>query len=225
MTPTPSTPALTVPSITRWSQEEYDNHLTASVDADGRMQGIVYPVELPSDRVNGVLVLRCTGEATGVPRWDSPHPGRQHHLMLHLRCRVCGGPADRTDEGHLWLLPRPTTPGGRPRTLGASWPEGAVVEHPPMCAPHALSSPTHCQALDGALLVRAREAPVWGVAGVRFPSDPGGSVTGPVRGHFETGDPNLPWVVATHLLRMLTGCAPLTAQDLRAGLAAGGAPT
>ncbi|MFE2914612.1 hypothetical protein ACFXI0_27825 [Kitasatospora indigofera] len=219
-------PLLTVPRITRWSEEEYDNSLTSRTGAGGRPAGIAYPTELPSDRVNGVLVLRCTGKTAGVPLWSSPHPGRQHHLMLHLRCRVCGGSADRTDDGHLWLLPLPTTPGGRPLTLEASWPEGAAVEHPPVCAPHALSSPTHCRALDGALLVRARTATLWGFAGLKFlsdPSDPDGP--GPVRGHFSTGDPDRPWVLATHLLRTLTGCTPLTEQELRAELASRGTPS
>ena len=225
MTRPTAAPLLTVPRITRWSGEEYDNSLTARTDAGGQPMGIAYPVGLPSDRVNGVLVLRCTGKTAGVPRWDSPHPGRQHHLMLHLRCRVCGGPADRDDGGHLWLLPRPTTRSGRRRTLDSSWPEGAVVEHPPVCAPHAPSSPAQCRALDDALLVRVREAPVWGFAGLRFSSDPALPETGPVRGHFQTGDPDLPWVLATHLLRTLVGCTQLTAQDLRAELADRVAPT
>ncbi len=66
---------------------------------------------------------------------------------------------------------------------------------------------------------------MWGFAGLRFPSDPDRPGPGPVRGHFQAGDPDLPWVVSTHLLRSLTGCTPLTAEDLCAELAGRGAPT
>ncbi|MFJ2778286.1 MULTISPECIES: hypothetical protein [unclassified Kitasatospora] len=170
---------------------------------------------MPVDHVAGALVLRCTGmPGRGEPLWRRAHPGRQAELMLALACRVCGKPADRSSEGVLWLLPLPRMRSGRHRRVAPGWPEGARVEHPPVCAEHALASPGLCPALGGAVLVRASMTALWGVAGWRLL--PG---TEPVHGCFAFGDARaLRWVAATHLLRTLTGCTVLTLEDLRAGL-------
>ncbi|MCX5215771.1 hypothetical protein OG689_42210 [Kitasatospora sp. NBC_00240] len=206
-----------VPTVTRWSGELLDPSLIVDTGPDGAR--LAYREETQADRVNGVLVLRFTGKpGQGQPLWNASHPGRQTRAMGGLLCRVCGAPADRTEDGVLWLLPHPTTPGGRRRTLDPCWPEGAVVEHPPICAPHALSSPRLCRALDGALLLRVANAPVYGLAGLRFDTGEGGPQA-PVRGQFALDSAELRWVAATHLLRTLTGCTRMSEEHLRVELA------
>ena len=146
MTRATGAPPLTVPHITRWSGEEYDNGLTARTDAGGRPTGIAYPTELPSDRVNNVLVLRCTGEAAGVPLWNSPHPGRQHLLMLHMRHRRTGMTTDTSGSCPARQPPpatgEPSTPPGR-RAPSSSIRRSAPstpCRHPPSAGPWT----THC---------------------------------------------------------------------------------
>ncbi|MFE7525335.1 hypothetical protein ACFU7Y_06400 [Kitasatospora sp. NPDC057542] len=203
-----------VPRITSWSGEVLQRPRRIRHDDGGKQIG--YWQETAGDRVNGVLVLRSTGEpGQGVPVWTRSHPGRQVQLMLTMACRVCGEPADHTEQGTLWLLPRPRMRSGRVRRLAAGWPEGAVVEHPPVCAAHALQAPGLCRALDGALLVRVTASEVWGVAGWCL-----GPEMEPVQGSFSFTEPELlRWVVATHVLRTVTGCTVLTAEELRADLA------
>ncbi|MFE2727269.1 hypothetical protein [Kitasatospora sp. NPDC059327] len=206
-----------VPAITRWSGELVDHSLVVDHGPDGAR--IAYDRETPADRVHGVLVLRCTGrQGLGEPLWEAVHFGRQARQMDSLLCRVCERPADRTDEGTLWLLPRPTTPGGQPRTLQPGWPEGAVTEHPPICAPHALSSPRRCPALRGARLVRSFETRPFGVAGLAFDLC-GDRPDHPVRGQFAMESPDLHRVAATHLLRTLAGCSTVSERLLKADLA------
>ncbi|MFB7673160.1 hypothetical protein ACFC26_17300 [Kitasatospora purpeofusca] len=203
-----------VPRITRWSGEILQRPARIR-DHDGT-ERIGYRQETPHDRVNGVLVLHSTGkQGQGEPVWNRAHPGRQVRLMLDLACRVCGKPADSTDQGTLWQLPPPTMPSGRPRRTPEGWPENATVEHPPVCAAHALQSPLLCPALDGALLVRVAESPLWGVAAMNLA--PG---TEPAHGFFSFEDPAAQrWAAATHLLRTITGCTVLTPEELRADLA------
>jgi hypothetical protein len=43
-------------------------------------------------------------------------------------CQVCGGPADQTDDGGLWLLPDH-------REDWTGWPEGMANVEPPVCLP------------------------------------------------------------------------------------------
>nr|CEL15905.1 conserved hypothetical protein [Kibdelosporangium sp. MJ126-NF4]CTQ93830.1 conserved hypothetical protein [Kibdelosporangium sp. MJ126-NF4] len=48
--------------------------------------------------------------------------------MRRLLCQVCGGPADRTADGVLWLLKDH-------RGDWVDWPDSMAVSEPPVCVP------------------------------------------------------------------------------------------
>lgn len=81
--------------------------------------------------------------------------------------QVCAGPADRTDDGMLWLLTDH-------RTDWPGWPDRMGVNEPPVCLPCARLSVRLCPALrKGAALVRAGRYELAGECTVRStPEDP-----------------------------------------------------
>lgn len=119
--------------------------------------------------------------------------------MLRLLCQVCGNPADRDDDGVLWLARdwRGDWPG---------WPNGMGENEPPICVPCVRLSLRLCPALRrGAVAFRARRFPVAGVRGARYAAGP--RFVGDVTVTFD--DPAIRWVRAANVVRKLDDCTIL----------------
>ncbi|WNI17244.1 hypothetical protein [Actinacidiphila sp. ITFR-21] len=178
---------LPVPYAATWSAETSGTGSGLIV----RPHGIGYRDETPADRdTNGVLWSR-TRQSPGVGRPDyrSMHPRRQHRTMLHKLCQVCGGPADRTSRGWLFLLPRPE--GTESRVI-----EGVRTTKPPICRPCAALALRHCPHLTAPVFVRSRKPRVWGVYGDMV--TPTGEFAPEDSGHYlPYGHPLAPWFLAS----------------------------
>lgn len=136
------------------------------------------------------------------------HPLRQRRTMSRLLCQVCAGPADRTDDGVLFLLKDH-------RTDWPGWPDTMGVTEPPVCLACVELSARLCPALRrGAVLVRAGRCEVAGV--------PGGLYTGglPPRCVGETivsfDNPAIRWVRASALVRELFDCTLIELDEVGA---------
>ncbi|WP_093837668.1 hypothetical protein [Streptomyces aidingensis] len=203
---------LPVPWAASWSGERVavSGDLVARPDGTG----LAYRDETADDRDRyGVLWARLAGSpGNGRPAFGTLHSGRQRHAMLRRLCQVCGGPADRTSRGWLFLLPHSGHPAGEPpgRT------EGALSTKPPVCRPCADLAARHCPHLTGAIAVRCRGPRVWGVFGGLCVPAPGGRLVSPTDGYLPYGHPATPWFLASQLVIRLTRCTrtSLTAEGL-----------
>lgn len=112
------------PYITAWGAEQ-DLPCTLVERPDG---SIGYANELLSDRDRHGVSWRQTSLRHGVgrPEFARVHPLRQRRAMELLLCQVCGGPADQTDDGVLWLQ-------RDHRDDWPRWPEGMASVEPPIC--------------------------------------------------------------------------------------------
>jgi hypothetical protein len=133
--------------------------------------------------------------------------------MRKLLCQVCAGPADRNDDGVLWLL-------GDDRDDWPGWPEEMGVTHPPVCLPCAALSVRMCPYLrrSGHVAVRVKAPRPGGVLGALYESGSAGPL--PVQQVLLPWEDELmPWVLASQMAMDLRGC---TFVDLEAELAAAG---
>ena len=125
-----------IPYIGTWTGEEL--RPTTVIHRPGG--GIGYADETLLDRdERGVLWTRVAGRiGVGKPLFTKLHAVRQRRAMLRLLCQVCAQPADRTDQGQLWLVPE--------KEIGSweGWPEGMSAIHPPLCQPCAKLSVRMC---------------------------------------------------------------------------------
>lgn len=181
-----------VPYIVSWTSERPTR---TPVVADGRW-GIGYQRERPGDRdARGVLwrrYVRAPGE--GTPEFGAVHPSRQRRAMRGLLCQVCGGPADRSEQGVLWLL-------GDARK---GWSGKEVTGQPPVCLPCAATARRVCPHLRrrGVLALRVRQAPLLGVSGRLYEPGRGGPrYVGPATLAYD--DPRVRYLQATQLMRAL----------------------
>jgi hypothetical protein len=190
--------------------------------------GICYRWELPRDRDDrGVLWARTsqnlspdTRRPTGKPLFAAMHPARQRETMFSLRCQVCHGQASRTELGHLFL-----------EKAGDGDAEGITTGQPPVCLDHAVTGIEHCRHLidQGYVLLRSRVPRLYGVLGQGFkavdhalvPLPPLLSPDGSDLPIPYTRRELTPWVLASQLLRRLTG---VTVVDIDHELAAAGLP-
>lgn len=198
---------MVAPYVTAWSAEVDPPH--ELVEVPGR--GIAYADETVSDRdSNGVLWYRtshCPGQ--GRPEFGRVHPLRQRRAMRRLLCQVCAGPADRTDDGVLWLLRdhRGDWPG---------WPDGMGVTEPPVCVPCLRFSVRVCPALrNGAVAVRVGRFAVDGVHGALHTGGPVPVFVGAVTVSLD--NPAVRWVRAVSLARELRDCTIVDLDELAAG--------
>lgn len=193
-----------VPYITAWTAEQDPPY--ELVERPGG--GIAYRDEMLADRdSHGVLWFRTPHRpGQGRPDFGRVHPLRQRRAMRRLLCQVCAGPADRTDDGILWLL-------RDHRDDWPTWPAGMGVTEPPICAPCARTSVRLCPALRrGAAVVRVRTYPLAGVRGSLYSA---GHAPMAIREETATlEDPILRWIRAANLVRELHCCEILTALDL-----------
>ena len=195
------------PYVTSWSEESVWD---APVVPGER--GIAYADEHVMDRDgDGVLWARCPSRCgRGRPVFGEVHPLRQRRAMRRLLCQVCAGPADRTEDGVLWLLVdwRHDWP---------DWPNRMGVVEPPICVPCARLSARMCPTLRRrAVAFRARHYPVAGVYGALYQRQGYAAVfTGPGEACF--GDPMIRWIRATRLIRQVDDCTLIEVNDLAEG--------
>ncbi|MGZ3146786.1 hypothetical protein ACVDFE_33280 [Lentzea chajnantorensis] len=196
---------INAPYITAWSAEQ-DLPYELVVRPG---HGIGYADEVLTDRdTRGVLWLRGPiRHEVGRPEFGRVHPLRQRRAMRRLLCQVCAGPADRTDDGVLWLL-------RDYRNDWPHWPEGMGCNEPPVCRSCVTLSLRLCPALRrGAVAVRSTEFPVVGVRGVLHrPGARGPAVAQDATRYFD--DPDIPWMVASALVRQLSNCVLVPFDDL-----------
>jgi hypothetical protein len=200
-----------VPYIVCWTSE-----LDFPADVIQRPAGgIAYADEKLADRDrDGVLWTRISfSPGRGRPEYTRLHPLRQRRAMWRLLCQVCARPAERTAQGHLWLLT------DRWRDDWADWPERASNPFPPVCLACARLSVRLCPPLRrGYIAVRAQSRP-HGVIGVRFHAP---YRFGPPEVVVDNGDaiaytdPAIRWVQATQLTRTLYDCTFLDLDEVTA---------
>jgi hypothetical protein len=194
------------PYITQWSAEQ--DPPSQLIERPGH--GIAYLDETLADRdERGVLWFRTPSHpGHGHPLFNKVHPLRQRRAMRRLLCGVCANPADRTDQGVLFLLRdfRDDWPG---------WPENMAAIEPPVCAPCVRLATRMCPALrKGAVAVRVRHAPIVGVRGACYRAGPG-LVPQPVNEvTVAYEDPQVRWVRAINLVRELHDCTIIEADML-----------
>ncbi len=182
----------TVPYITTWATER---SLPAQVTAHPSGVGIAYADEGLGDRDGkDVLWMRTHSRpGHGRPVFGEVHTARQRRAMRVLLCQVCAGPADRTDDGVLWVLKddREAWPG---------WPERMGVTEPPICLPCLRFSVNACPALrKGYVVVRVRDSTVSGIYGLRYrPGRPFPTPSEPVLLPFDA--PTIRWTLASQLV-------------------------
>jgi hypothetical protein len=187
---------MVVPYVTSWSEEV--NSPCQVVEVPGR--GIAYADEQVSDRDRrGVLWMRTLHRpGVGQPVFGRVHPLRQRRAMRRLLCQVCGGPADLSAEGVLWLM-------RDYRDDWPDWPNRMGETEPPICRPCAPLAARLCPSLrQGAVLVRARRYEVAGVRGGLYTGGPEPRPVGDAVLSFE--DPAVRWLRAVALVRELGDC-------------------
>ncbi|WP_328461608.1 hypothetical protein [Streptomyces sp. NBC_00448] len=145
-----------VPYITAWSSET-EQHGTLVV----RRGRLSYADEHPLDRDRFGILWRRLGVSPGVgkPEYGRVHGLRQRRTMLRVLCQVCGGPADRTCDGVLWLM-------GRAEYEREPWPAPIESPHPPVCLNCTVQAVRLCPHLrHHYIAVRARRFHLSGVHG------------------------------------------------------------
>jgi hypothetical protein len=196
---------IVAPYVTGWSEEQ--DPPVALVELPGG--GIAYREEVVADRdSSGVLWFRTEFQpGQGRPEFGRVHPLRQRRTMRRLLCQVCAGPADRTENGVLWLLQDH-------RDDWPQWPNGMGVTEPPVCVPCVRMVVQACPALrKGAAVVRVRAFPIVGVYGLLYKSGRGRPVM--VEEAFVAfEDPAIRWVRAVSLVRELRGCTIVPLSEL-----------
>lgn len=190
-----------VPYIAAWSGERASD---TQVIARG-LSGIGYTDETLIDRDDrDVLWTRIPSRQTyGRPQYGQVHPLRQRRAMRRLLCQVCGQPADRNEQGVLWLLKDH-------REDWPNWPDGMGNTYPPVCLPCARLAIRMCPSLrHGYVAVRARRCPMTGVYGLRYvPARPYPVPVDDVLVGYD--DPAVRWVRAAQQVRSLFECALVT---------------
>jgi hypothetical protein len=165
--------------------------------------GIAYLDEISADRDrDGVLWQRKPSRpGGGKPLFGQVHTLRQRRAMRRLLCQVCGGPADRTAGGVLWMLESEAEEG-----KGPGLPEGEPTCQPPVCVPCARKASRACPHLRGrSLAVRVARPLLSGVYGFLYRAAPiGAEPTQAARLGYR--DPRIPWLLGSQLVRELHGC-------------------
>jgi hypothetical protein len=200
-----ATQRLEPPRVTAWSTEPYlDDKLVI------RGNRLGYACESPDDRdEGGILWYRAPSRhGHGRPEFQRVHPQRQRKAMTDLLCQVCFGPADKTDDGVLWLLIPDFD------DSWTDWPEGTATPEPPVCRPCARRAVRQCPALRQSMaVVRVRDYPVAGVRGALY--RPAWPEPEPIKEVYMGFDhASIFWVRASALLREVRGCTVLSAHDL-----------
>lgn len=204
----PSSSKVIAPYVTTWSTEQDLPYRVVERPGDG----IGFSDETLGDRDSrGVLWHRAAvRHGVGRPEFGKVHPLRQRRAMRKLLCQVCAGPADRNNDGVLWLLRnhRDDWPG---------WPDGMACTEPPVCMPCVAVSLRSCPALRrGAAAVRVRQFDVVGVRGALYRRGPIAPLAVEAA-NLAYDDPDVRWLVASALIRELRDCTIVPVEEVHRG--------
>ncbi|GHE80241.1 hypothetical protein GCM10014715_39540 [Streptomyces spiralis] len=148
----------------------------------------------------------------GRPEYGTVHGPRQRRCMRRLLCQVCGQPADRDEQGVLWLLEDDRDEDW--------WPEDQVTTHPPVCRPCAGLAARMCPHLQGKVVAVRVGRPivdaVWGQ--LYFPER-----SMPIPGKRDVvrmSDPAVRWMLGGQLAASLLDARVVDLPELRAGVPA-----
>lgn len=197
-----------VPYVGQWTGEDSPPYSVVRRPEGG----IGYADETIMDRDEwGVLWVRMRSRiGVGRPLFTKLHPRRQRRAMLRLICQVCAQPADRTDQGTLWLLPgdHVLAPGVRAK--------GITTTQPPLCRECACTSVRMCPALRDSHVALRAHSHAYGVTGVVFrPGYPFPRMAATdYDGVVPFSTPAITWTLATHLVRILTSWEVINLEGL-----------
>ena len=187
-----------VPYIVTWSEEE-ELPITL-VERPGIGLGFADETAADRDR-DGILWNRISMRpGNGRPRYAVIHFMRQRRAMRRLLCQICAKPADRNEQGTLWLLPDV-------RDEWQDWPENLDLAEPPICLPCARLAANLCPHLrKGYVAVRVGCATVSGVKGFIYRRGHPSPIL--IRDDLVTYDNRalLRWTLAEQQLRSLHDC-------------------
>ncbi|MFI9627431.1 hypothetical protein [Streptomyces sp. NPDC052042] len=162
---------------------------------------IAYRSPRPTDRDHhGNLWVRMQESTGGRVRYECMHVQRQRACMEGMLCQICGGPADRNEQGWLFLdWRRPDSP--------PSWPEKSITSMPPLCNEHARVSVRQCPFLRTAdhAVLRVRKPQLYGVSGAVYQLTDTGWRTFDNDVLAPYGKPRLPGMLASRVHRELRG--------------------
>lgn len=194
---------IVVPYITAWTEEEDPPYELVAVPG----VGIAYADESLTDRDHdGVLWSRATARpGKGRPDFARAHSLRQRRAMGRMLCQVCGGAADCSEDGALWLLQDH-------REDWSDWPNTMGVTEPPICLSCVHTSARLCPALRrGAIAIRVRRYPIAAVYGHLYT---GSDLTTAEAATVRLNSPRIRWVRAVHLVRELNDCTVIPISEL-----------
>ncbi|MGW0705784.1 hypothetical protein ACWD4G_07420 [Streptomyces sp. NPDC002643] len=149
-----------VPYIAAWTGERKPQPRLTVVKDGIAFAGAVTASGFAQGRdTNGALWQRwALRQGDGEPLLGVVHGPRQRRAMRKLLCQVCGGPSDKNEQGHLWLL--------EDYWGVAGWPERENTVHPPVWRPCAPVAARLCPHLMGkCVAVRVGRVEVDGVYG------------------------------------------------------------
>ena len=209
-----------VPFIAAWSSEldfhpgrNYRVMLNHAFNQEGYTTWVGYDKETPHDRdAAGVLWARqVASPGMGVPHFGKVHSARQRKAMNKFLCQVCGGPADSTSAGWLWVLLTAET--DRIARYG-----NTTTTNPPVCRACVPLAREGCPAVRRAhTVVRAAQVSAWGVIGT-IPTGPDGPLSS-----FAYTDAEVRQVLAMQQVVTLEAVTPVTEAEI-ADTAAGPGP-
>ncbi|MEU3355286.1 hypothetical protein [Streptomyces sp. NPDC037389] len=200
---------VSVPYITAWSGE---TRRTEAIVPNRMGTGITFlDGETVQDRdERGALwASRGLAPGRGEPLFGHVHSQRQRRCMRRRLCQVCGGPADHTNDGTLWLLD----------TAGVEGPFPLDVERtmqPPVCRRCALTAPSLCPALRRShALVRVRKHTIVGVYGHQYRyCRTARQVVSDGEEYVYYGAPALRWTLAGQLFIHMTGISRVPDEEI-----------
>lgn len=183
-----------VPYIVLWSSEVVDSPAVRAGRHGIRLEG-----EKPYHRDDSGVLWRPQPSTSGrgTPLFGKVHGQRQRNAIAGLLCQVCAAPADRDEQGVLWLVDEDLR--ALPRL-----PSRLATVHPPLCLPCARTSLALCPRLRTAwTALRVGRVRRVGIFGALYePGIPAPRLTAATGVRY--GDPKLDWLLGQqYILHLL----------------------
>ena len=192
-------PQLLTPYVVSRTTEKVGRMSELRIEHTASGPRLAYQDMRPEDRdQHGNLWIRYKGSPDGRAVYNSVHPARQRACMEQMLCQVCAQPADRNDQGWLFI-------DWRREDSPPTWPERSITGMPPLCVEHARRSLEQCPFLRGSehAVLRVRKPHLYGVSGTLYRWGPRGWVASDEDYLSAYSKPRFPCMLASRLHREL----------------------